>query len=618
VNVPGRTRRTADAAEASTPVELTDVADLRQLQSYAATGQVAFMDSGRAPDGRRWSQNELALQWRRFRTATRRTRAKRAADEATPGSVSSNFSRSLRNPSLDFLQDLDAVLLRQVPELKRAGGLSAFAARITGRRVAGNFGFEVDSLNRPLILELTSPPPIIVLEQAAILLAEFEESAGDAAGVLSTHRETFPRVVEQLIRIGGLPPTPYSVDALLLLGELSRYAFGTVQEHLDRALRTPLGFRVWRAVTAVVVAIKQHREQLDPRFQPVRDWVRIQLEVSGQLRDDSLYPARSLELELAIEVPFEWSGPGVPGRDWASELLWDRARDRGATLRERGTASFGLWERACAGGYSEDVRPHLLDLIEEYRREGRPGLGWVAETLRTNVDAGRHILTAWEGLHEPCQVILDDAGRYLTDVPPRIRAATHILLQHAVIKNAGVYRRRAIDTLRAGAWGGQVLPALEAVLDHPQAEPWLRCRALFAIGFLQDRGPSAVSILHRACDAAWRRAVDAEGRAELHAALFAVGDCFGTPDGATAAGQIRERLDPCLAEILEAVVTGEDFVPVGRALAYLLATTAHGRPAETWILLDRLAEVDDGPTRQMCRWGRQRLQHPLPAHEVQF
>ncbi|WP_143234442.1 hypothetical protein [Paractinoplanes atraurantiacus] len=62
----------------------------------------------------------------------------------------------------------------------------------------------------------------------------------------------------------------------------------------------------------------------------------------------------------------------------------------------------------------------------------------------------------------------------------------------------------------------------------------------------------------------------------------------------------------------------------GRALAYLFATTAHVEPVATHTKLEQLAEVDDAPTRQMCHWGLQRLQHydeiniVKATHEVEF
>src|SRR4029453_1329128 len=64
--------------------------------------------------------------------------------------------------------------------------------------------------------------------------------------------------------------------------------------------------------------------------------------------------ARSLDLELAIAIPGSWT---TPTNDWAAQLLVQRASDPGANLRERGTAAFGLWERAFTGAGNASDRP---------------------------------------------------------------------------------------------------------------------------------------------------------------------------------------------------------------------------------------------------------------------
>ncbi|MGW3812089.1 hypothetical protein [Micromonospora sp. NPDC005113] len=82
-------------------------------------------------------------------------------------------------------------------------------------------------------------------------------------------------------------------------------------------------------------------------------WVAEQLNSCERLRKHSLYPARSLDLELAITIPKVWS---PPERDWAGERLRSRANDPNATLREPGTAAFVLWERACKAAAEVDTR----------------------------------------------------------------------------------------------------------------------------------------------------------------------------------------------------------------------------------------------------------------------
>ncbi|MEU1242802.1 hypothetical protein ABZ388_20825 [Micromonospora parva] len=630
------TRHRSSSASTPPAVTLTDVSDPRQLRSYAATAQVAYMDAGLEPGITKMTQNEIAKIHAKIKQVNRGNKPDPTAGvggDATPNDPSGNFSRALRNgPTIPFLQALDTVILGRAPQLSRAGGLAAFAARLSGVRSGQNVEATISPFYQPFVLAIRNPPPIILLLQATILLAEFEEPGRPPSDVRNVHRETLAHVVDGLIQIGSLAPTPSSVDALILLGSISRYAFDLVEKRLDRALRTPLGFRVWRALAAVVLAIKADRRESSPEGEQVRDWVERQLSFCERLRQYSLYPARSLDLELAIAIPKIWS---PPERDWAGDRLRARAKDSNATLRERGTAVFGLWERAWDGEYQDAARDEIFEFITDFRREAsrRPGLKWVAGTLEQNVRRHKKILTTWPDLDEPCQRVIRDAGRELdSTIPNRIRAATETLFQHAVIKNAGVHRRRAIDAIRAGGWAAQVIPALRAVLRHPQADPWLRCRALFALGFMQERRERAQVVLREACEYSWDRLKrlnldDSQATRvrviEVHAALFAVGDCFGDPAGEQAAAQIREQLDELLQRVVTDVVKddGRFLVPVGRALSYLLATTAHVRSTSSKNMLDRLVTVSDPPTRHMSIWGLSRFtEHGIvkQAHEVPF
>ncbi|MEV4655086.1 hypothetical protein [Micromonospora sp. NPDC049301] len=624
-------------------VHLTDVSDLLQLRSYAATARVVFLGTGRIPGLRRMTQNDIATEWTRYKKG--RGRQQKTDDDVNIDNdgeergrlrrnASSNFSKRLEQPSIEFLRSLDVVILRKAPAMIRAGGLATFAARLEGVQSGINVGVEVAPEFHATLLGLQNPEPVVVLLQANILLAEFEDSSRHPADVEIQYRDFLPHLVDNLIRIGCLPPTPYSVDALILLGSLSRYALPLFQERLSTALRTPLGFRVWRALTAIVLAVRQRKEESLASGQAVRHWVKQQLRFSDRLRNHSLYPARSLDLELAIAVPAAWSSP-TAGEDWAGALLHRRATDQSATLRERGTAAFGLWERAIDGEYADLARGPVSELIKSFEEEApaRPGLAWVAGTLAQNLREGRKIVTSWPALGDPCQQVMHDAASHL-DVPDRIRAATETLLQHAVIKNAGVYRRRAIDTLRAGGWAAQVIPALEQVLLDPRAEAWLRCRVLFAIGFMQERDEHVQEVLRQASEDSWKRvgttrrnkSHDFRVRVlELHSALFAVGDCFGAAGAERSAAQVRELLDQLLGELVEAVKEdnrlGKDLVPVSRALTYLLGTTAHVRPARTKEWLETLAQVDDPATRTMSNWGLSRLRSAdrvEQAHEVEF
>jgi hypothetical protein len=107
-----------------------------------------------------------------------------------------------------------------------------------------------------------------------------------------------------------------------------------------------------------------------------------------------------------------------------------------------------------------------------------------------------------------------------TDAPEPVAARGH---------GAVVYRRHAIDALLAGGWTLPVTRALEQVLVHPEAEPWLRCRALFALGFLQERDIGVERILREAYERAHQALQADQSRSaasEMHAVLFAIGDCF--------------------------------------------------------------------------------------------
>ncbi|MET0424100.1 MAG: hypothetical protein ABW046_09510 [Actinoplanes sp.] len=609
---------------------LDDVSDFRQLQVYAATAQVLYLDYLR-PQGRRWSQTDIAERWYPNRAHGVGTDPGEAATQE-PSKLRrqalSLFVRQLKEARQPFLHRLDGVLLDLAPELSRAGALAAFAGRLSGIRRAKDFGFVVPAQYQSEILSLRRPPPIFVLQQAAVLLAKFEQDPDQAK---STYPHVLTPLTDDLIRIGSLPPTPYSVDALLALGGLARFAFGEMKERLELALETPLGFRVWRAIAAVVTAIKESGEEDTFTGRQVRGWVMNQLRQSDRLREYSLYPARSLDLEVAILVPLSWSPPGERSSDWAGNLLRRRAADPAATLRERGTAVFGLWERAVDGGYQDAARAELREIIESFRAEGpaRPGLSWVAATLEQNINQGGKILTHWPDLGQPCQQIIADAAAKLDQIPERIREATATLFEQAVIKNAGVYRRRAVDTLRAGGWAAQVVPAMRAVLDHPDVEPWLSCRALFAIGFMQEHNEEVLDTLLEACQRAWLplRAPGARPStgqiAEMHAALFAVGDCFGMPDAGRAGDRIRRQLDATLMEITTALENDPEQVlrPVGRALAYLLSTTSHAQGERAREMLMRLNRLPDTATRDMTEWGLARLRslpRVRPAHEVDF
>ena len=134
---------------------------------------------------------------------------------------------------------------------------------------------------------------------------------------------------------------------------------------------------MWRAVTKLVKLRTTHGGHADE----LRVWVRHLLRNAEELRKSSLYPGRSLNLELAITVPAEWS---LPGDDWVGNVLLIRARNKDATIRERGTAAMGLWQRAIHEERpdQEKTEADLRQLIDEFgirtpaRTPQRGSAGW--------------------------------------------------------------------------------------------------------------------------------------------------------------------------------------------------------------------------------------------------
>ena len=229
----------------------------------------------------------------------------------------------------------------------------------------------------------------MLIQASALLSALMAADKIDRAGKsVTSPRDRYTKEMEPLVRrltlVSVAPPTSRNYDAQIMLGRLASYAFEPMREQLESQLRySPMSFRVWRAITKLVGLErgKQARvaEGLGPRL--IGD--------AEELRKLSLYAGRSLDLELAITVPAAWS---PPGDDWVRQALRDRARDSEATIRERGTAAMGLWQRALT-----EKRPDLA----EPRRTARPdhrvprsrvpagraaGLRWVAATLEQAID----------------------------------------------------------------------------------------------------------------------------------------------------------------------------------------------------------------------------------------
>jgi hypothetical protein len=544
--------------------------------------------------------------------------------------ISATLARSGFTP--EWLARFDGAAITLAPDLAVRGGLVSLAARLRG--------VEISEVRYPPawtreLLQTRPVEAVGVLAQASALLSAFETAHTEAGRVALQYKDELAAVVDRLIKVGVAPPTARSVEALLLLGSLSHYAFNVVSEKLAAELRGTLGFRVWRAVTKVVrLRDTTGREgHLPTRNLP--DWVRLQLADAEVLRAESLYPARSLDLELALNVPPAWS---TPDNDWIGRLLLERAKNGEATVRERGTAALGLWERAVEQMRTEDVRRELEVLVRDFeaeasQKETATGLRWVAACLKQNMRSGKDVCTVWPEIDVRCLSVTRKAMCAL-DVPDSIADGTRVLLEHSILQNAGVHRRRVIDTLRVGGWTEQATRVLGRVVEDPDSEAWLRCRALFAIGFLQERGTGVQAILKRACELARARlALPEPPRAqvsEVHAALFAIGDCFGAEGAQEGAKWIRRKLNeprrdlgafppteaeqPCLLRDLVDISKGKKALyPIARAAAYMVAFTAAkptDDPAEddhSDALLAELEKHDDMATQKVATLGSKRL-----------
>jgi hypothetical protein len=187
-----------------------------------------------------------------------------------------------------------------------------------------------------------------------------------------------------------------------------------------------------------------------------------------------------------------------------------------------------------------------------------------------------------------------------------------------ILQNAGAYRRDAIETVVTSGWSAPVAQALGSLLQKEQEEAWLRIRAEFALSFLQQRDPVVESVLTGACQHAYaklkldqRPEDEAPPRShvtEVHASLFAVGDCFGVPGFEDRARSARETLSPILTQLAD---MGGDRAMIlrrpARAAAYLLTVTAQpvhrGKPDLSQVLLQKLSEHPDRVTVKLSEWA---------------
>jgi hypothetical protein len=604
--------------------DVTEINCADHLLRYAAAGQLAWLlDSRESLD-----QSKVAL------AAGFATRNVKTAGE--------QLSRALNNGlNAKQLAGLDAIIgaLRKNPD--GIGGLSSLALRLQMQKE-----FEVDSLIASvppswasgLLLE---PPAdeIGALTQASAVLKAFmaaekieDITKGQSVDwVRERFKDDLPRLVRRLVAVSGAPPTGRNYDAQVLLGLLASHSFDTMMKWLDSELKySPLGYRVWRAITKLALLSKPGVK----RSRELEAWVRELLERSDQLRQRSIYPGRALDMELAIAVPTSWSPPG--DGDWVSRVLLQRARNQVATIRERGSAALGLWERSVGlddHATLEQAKGDLRELMAEFRdpaaRDDAPGgLSWIADTLDSLIESGQPVCNEWPSTHGAWFKRVQDAATELArqkSIPAHLRTGTKNLFLHMILQNAGMYRSLAIETVVTSGWSLPVARALGHLLEN-ESEPWVRIRAEAALGLLQRTDDGTVEEdLTRACDQAYRNLgideipqdgspyeeVDKPPRArvtELHTTLFAVGDCFGVPGAEERAGTAREALREVLTKLAEPDDPRAHILcRPARAAAYLLTVTAQpstdGKPDLSRELLGQLCHHPDPVTRRFSEWA---------------
>jgi hypothetical protein len=598
--------------------QVTDISSVNQLLSYATAGQLAQLLRER-PDV---SLAKLAYA---------------AGLGGSPRFAGAALTAAVRDgPTDKQLQGLDEVISALAPDLDRAGGLCSLALRMSGEQRDHIHRQRHDQVKSSVIAHIPASwtGDILrelpdddhdVLIQASALLSAFRaaervhDGRGSVTRLRDRYREEIVRLVRRLILFTEVPPTARNYDAQILLGSLASYAFTVMKPHLENELRySPLGFRVWRSITKLVTLTGADSEYADE----LKSWVRALIRDSEELRANSLYAGRSLDLELAISVPPEWS---PPEDDWVGEALFTRAANRVATLRERGTAAMGLWQRAIKENRPdlEETERKLRDLSKEFRdhpdRQDAPaGLRWIAATLERVIDQRVAVCNDWPVADEPWFGHVLQAADELDGlgIPDHLRAGTKSLFKHMILQNAGVYRRQAIETAITSGWSEPITKALARLLRNESAESWLRIRALFALGFLQLPDQPVEDCLVTACKhahASLGNDLDEQGapprarRTEMHTALFAVGDCFGAA-GAERAKSARDALRDLLTDLAtveqpQAMINRR---PI-RAAAYLLTATAQDRQGDrkdfSQELLEKLSHHPDDVTARLSRWA---------------
>jgi len=333
-------------------------------------------------------------------------------------------------------------------------------------------------------------------------------------------------------------------------------------------------------------------------------------------------------------VPTAWS---PPNDDWAGRTLLKRAQNSNATIRERGTAAMGLWQRAVDCGDQaalDTTKKELRRLIDDFRRpEARPdapaGLRWIAATLEHVIETEEKVCNDWPTVEDPWFQRVHQAADELKRrgmVPVHLVTGTRNLFLHMILQNSGVYRTQAIETVVASGLSLPVADALAVLLNEERDEAWVRIRAEAALGLLQrSHDVNVEEQLTRACWDAYEKVqadrIPADGRiwaedadvpqrqriTELQVAIFAVGDCFGVDGTQGRSREARTRLHEILATLIRPEMPRARILRrPARSAAYLLTVTAqpsddgHDLSRE---LLEKLKKHPDPVTRRFSEWA---------------
>jgi hypothetical protein len=602
--------------------DVKDISSADELLRYAAAGQLArlleerkFLDLGLVAQGAGFAKN------------------KRGAGQELARAMSSRLSAKQ-------LIGLDEIIGALARELDGTGGLASLALRLSMEQ---KDRIDVSSLIAHVppswTGRLLQDPPaddIAVLTQASAVLAALQaahkmDTRGQSEDVVrERYSEDLRRLVRRLVAVSGAPPTARNYDAQILLGLLASYSFDSIKVLLERELKySPLGYRVWRAITKLVTLTELRGSRADT----LEDWVGELLNGSNKLRNRSIYPGRALDIELAIAVPTEWSPPG--DRDWVSRVLLERAKNDYATLRERGAAAMGLWERAVN---SKDQKTQsqaegdLRALIKQFQQEPGPrpdcpgGLRWIAATLEHVIESGQPVCNDWPTVKDLWYSRVQEAAEELNSrvIPAHLRTGTKNLFLHMILQNAVTYRSQAVETVVTSGYAEPVAHALCHLLDK-EPEPWVRIRIESALGLLQlPHDDMTRDHLVEACRRAYANlevdqiphndeeldAVERPPRAritELHASLYAVGDCLGVRGAEPRAASARDELRHVLTGLAKVDMPRARILRrPARAAAYLLTVTAQRCSNGTDFsqkVLEQLREHPDAVTARFSKWA---------------